>query len=178
MKKALLLCALGAATLALAASPALADSFNFSFNGLYYSGSGTLQASPLSPGEFTVTGITGSVNDNGSNSSNIASVLTAGTYLNNDNILYYPGGGTLSGETSYFDGNGLAFSLQNGYEVSLNTFFYFVAPGSTATDGTNSVSEFISECVSPAPTPEPGSLALLGTAILGGAGILRRRFNA
>lgn len=28
----------------------------------------------------------------------------------------------------------------------------------------------------PAATPEPGSLALLGTSILGGAGILRRRF--
>lgn len=30
----------------------------------------------------------------------------------------------------------------------------------------------------PAATPEPGSLALLGTSILGGAGILRRRFRA
>jgi hypothetical protein len=28
----------------------------------------------------------------------------------------------------------------------------------------------------PSPTPEPGSLALLGTSILGGAGLLRRRF--
>ena len=30
----------------------------------------------------------------------------------------------------------------------------------------------------PAATPEPGSVALLGTSILGGAGILRRRFRA
>lgn len=30
----------------------------------------------------------------------------------------------------------------------------------------------------PAATPEPGSLALLGTSILGGAGLLRRRFRA
>lgn len=30
----------------------------------------------------------------------------------------------------------------------------------------------------PAATPEPGSLALLGTSILGGAGLLRRRFKA
>lgn len=30
----------------------------------------------------------------------------------------------------------------------------------------------------PAATPEPGSLALLGTSILGGAGVLRRRFRA
>jgi hypothetical protein len=30
----------------------------------------------------------------------------------------------------------------------------------------------------PAAAPEPGSLALLGTSILGGAGILRRRFRA
>jgi hypothetical protein len=181
MKKALLLCALSAATLALAATPAFADTFNFSFNGPFYSGSGTLQANEFASGEYNVTGISGSVNDNGSASSNIASVLPDGTYLNNDNILYYPGNGTFSGAPTYFDFDGLAFSLDNSDQISLNTFYIFIfpiAPGSTATDGTNSVSELISECVTPAPTPEPGSLALLGTAILGGAGVLRRRFAA
>ena len=181
MKKALILCALSAATLALAATPALADTFDFSFNGPLYSGSGTLDTTLLTAGEYTVTGISGSVNDNGSNSSNIASLLTPGSYLNNDNILDYPGNGTYLGGTSYFDYDGLAFSLQNSDEISLNTYYVYIfpiAPGSTGTDGTNSISEFISETVTPAPTPEPGSLALLGTAILGGAGVLRRRFNA
>lgn len=38
--------------------------------------------------------------------------------------------------------------------------------------------EFIFVGVDPSPAPEPGSLALLGTSILGAAGVVRRRFTA
>jgi hypothetical protein len=79
---------------------------------------------------------------------------------------------------------GVSFSLVgNSNDVNLDTGVFIIWPYSQGTQGQKS--EDVSEQICwqgpgdpPAATPEPGSLALLGTSILGGAGILRRRFRA
>lgn len=192
MKKAILVCALGIA--ALAAAPARADQFSFSFAGpnvsffnqSSFSGSGTLFATYTGTGNlWDITGITGTVTDDtyvnhtttDSTTYDIGNLLPAVSFMNNDNILYYP---TLLN----FDLQGVSFSLVgSSNDVNLDTGVFIIFPYNQGTQGQQS--ELISESICwqgpgdpPAATPEPGSLALLGTSILGGAGILRRRFRA
>jgi hypothetical protein len=202
MKKALLLCALG--IVALAAGPARADEFSFSFSGpsvdhstqFSFSGSGTMYATSTGvAGVWNINSVSGTVttdtyiNHTTTDTANytIDSLLPAspavGSFDGNDNILYYPGGSSFSG-LDFFDLAGVSFSLVGTTDdVNLNTAFFLWFPYDQGTAGTQS--EAISETVCwqgpgdpPSATPEPGSLALLGTSILGGAGILRRRFKA
>lgn len=204
MKKVVFLCALGIA--ALAAGSARADEFSFSFNGpnvdhnnqFSFSGSGTLYADYSGVGNiWTINSIAGTVttatyvNHTTTDFTDytIGSLLPVPpdpqSYDNNDNLLYWPGGLSLSG-ADFFDSNGVSFSLVGtSADVNLDTGYFWVfglpVPYDQANGG--SYSEGISETVcwqapgDPSPTPEPGSLALLGTSILGGAGLLRRRFK-
>lgn len=200
MKKALLLCALG--IVALAASPARADVFSFSFSGpsvdrsnqFSFSGSGTLDATYSGVGTaWNISSISGSVTTEtyvnrfttDTTTYTIGSLLPAspavGSFDGNDNILYWPGGVSFSG-FDFFDTAGVSFSLVGtSNDVNLDTSYFLWFPFNQGTDGTQT--EAISETVcwqgpgDPSPTPEPGSLALLGTSILGGAGLLRRRFK-
>lgn len=192
MKKLLLVCALGAA---FAAAPAArADVFSFSFTGpnvsLFspdsFSGSGSLYATYTGTGDiWDITAITGTVTDEtyvnhnttDSTTYDIGSLLPAGTFENNDNALYYP-------SLLNFDLQGVSFSLVgSSNDVNLDTGVFIFFPYNQGTQGQDT--EAVSESICwqgpgdpPAATPEPGSLALLGTSILGGAGILRRRFRA
>src|SRR5438067_2037621 len=115
MKPALVLSALIA--VALAVSPAKADTFTVSFNGdpLGYSGSGNFVGTLTSLGVYQITSVLagGSVTDPGFGSSNIVALST---YSGADNLLLYPNGG------NYFDANGLAFSLANGVKINLFNF--------------------------------------------------------
>lgn len=199
MKKALLLCALG--IVALAASPARADQFSFSFSGpnvdhsnpFSFSGSGTLDATYSGVGNvWNIDSISGTVTTDtyvnhtttDTTTYTIDSLLPAspavGSFDGNDNILYWPGGVSLSG-LDFFDTAGVSFSLVgSSNDVNLDTSYVLWFPYNQGTDGTQT--EAIGETVcwngpSPSATPEPSSLALLGTSILGGAGILRRRFK-
>ncbi len=203
MKKILLVCALSIA--ALAAAPARADVFSFSFTGpdvdrnsqFSFSGSGTLNATYSGADDvWTIDSISGGVTTESytgrftppsSTTYTINSLLPAspatGSFDGNDNLLYYPGGVSLSG-FDFFDAHGVSFSLIGSTnDINLDTGYVFIFPYDQGTDGTHS--ESVSETVCwqgpgdpPAATPEPGSLALLGTSILGGAGVLRRRFRA
>ncbi|MDP9038306.1 MAG: PEP-CTERM sorting domain-containing protein [Acidobacteriota bacterium] len=150
--------------------PAFADTvdFTFSFANSTESGSGILVTSTTAtPGQYLVTDVQGTADG-----STITGVIAPGVYPNNpgppsDNLLFYPasGGGLL-------DFNGLSFSTQSG--LSINVYFL---DGSYTVD-TNNDNSFDVATFSAAPTPEPESLVMVGTGLLGAFGMLRRRRQA
>ena len=143
--------------------------------------------------QYAVTSISGTVDIGG----DIYTIGSLATGLGGDNEL---NDGFFTG--LYFDNQGIDFlltgsgspddytelnltwnSIQGAYTYT--TEHCTISHGvRTCTPVTNTGTDFglaITDisCDPPAAaTPEPGSLALLGTSILGGAGILRRRFRA
>lgn len=135
-----------------------------------------------------INSISGTVNIG----SDIYTIGSLATGLGGDNLLT---DGLFSGLN--FDGNGVDFLLSGSGTpdyTELNITFGSVEGEYTftvdqchrgvCTPQTKTGTDFglaitdIDKADPPAATPEPGSLALLGTSILGGAGILRRRFRA
>jgi hypothetical protein len=156
------------------------------------------------PGDYTITGVTGWFSDPDTNgavtlsSSNPATVISAGgafppNYANEygfqyDNVLY----ATATGN-GILDWGGLLFSTNNGYMLNIFSdstngnagYFYFAdngtyyvnTPISTGTYGSGG-----SSGGSPPPasggltsSPEPGTLLLLGTGLLGLAVVIFRK---
>lgn len=156
--------------LSLAAAPAFADTVTetFSFTGVDIVVTGT---STATPGEYLLSGISGTTDG-----STVASIIPAGEYPNNpgppsDNLIFDP-----EVDGGYLDENGISYTLVNGEEVNL----YYIAPAADTISGY--FTDIDNDVTAPSnnipinATPEPGSLALAGTGILGMAGILRRRF--
>jgi hypothetical protein len=172
---------LAVSTIALLASPtARADSFDFTFTspdvtatgvlngtligGVYDitsgtinvvsstppSGPGTIVANPYFPSPTTNTTLAG-----------------GGTYLTYDDALTPGANPTLDGYGLLFEVDGTSLNIWgNGADA------YEAFGGNYAYDERGTLS------VSPAPTPEPGTLLLLGTGLLCSGGLMRRRFNS
>jgi hypothetical protein len=141
--------------------------------------------------QYAITGISGTVDIGG----DIYTIGALATGLGGDNEL---NDGLFTG--LYLDNNGIDFLLSGSgspddytelnltwnsiqglytYTTEHCTYSHDQRTCTPVTDsGTDygfAITDIDQPCDPPAATPEPGSLALLGTSVLGGAGLLRRR---
>ncbi len=154
----------------LGSTAALADTFSFSFGTAgvtAFNGSGTLTGSLTAPGQYRITSVTGTTNTGNGTNRVISGVDGLNAFEGNDNILYMTPG------SFFFDDGGLSYGLANGAMVNL-----FLGSGEILQRVSGvTVSQSAPISVT-AVTPEPSTLLLMGTGMLGTLGVLRRRLMA
>lgn len=141
-----------------------ADTFNFSATALGATTTGVLTATNNSDGSFTVTAITGM---------NISGLVAAGNpFFGNDNFI-------IPGNARQLDVNGLAFKETiSGQLYSLDIYSTQLGYQVLALDSGNNITfdtASFSVRSAVAVTPEPSSLLLLGTGLIGAVTAMRRR---
>jgi len=139
-------------------------SFDFTFSGSGISGSGVLTATTVSGNEFLVTSISGM--QNGSS----MTLLAPGTFAQNNNDMF--------SSSPFLTLGGLAFTSNGAmYNVYFNpaTSSYFECSSVPCLNGMGTAITF---SITPGTAvPEPGTLTLLGSGLLGLAGVARRKLG-
>jgi hypothetical protein len=157
---------LTATVLVIAPMAAGAATFDFSFSGGFYSGSGEFTSSSVSS-PFLITGISGSISDSNVNGGALSAITSIDTsYFGPDNLLSFP-------TTPFVDFSGISFDTASlAYNLFSTAGLYGVQRG-------NFVSEVSLIVTEEAVTPLPAALPLFATG-LGGLGLLgwRRKRKA
>ncbi|MGA3126218.1 MAG: PEP-CTERM sorting domain-containing protein [Candidatus Korobacteraceae bacterium] len=163
MKNVLRILAFTVVALGLFYAPAAkADTFDFTYSGSGYSASGVFTTGNAgSP--FTVTGITGTADG--------SAITSLSLYAGADQLLYFPPSGG-----SYADGAGISFATLSGVDYNIYAYnggiYLLVSTVDPVGYPENGVPITMS-----AVTPEPITLLLFGTGLMGIGGMVRRKLS-
>jgi len=202
MRRLLVLCT-AAVLMFSAGSAAHAALLSFSFSAPDYTATGIILsgvADPFFAGAFDITSAEGTINGqaihlapvpSGANSQNLVS--SAGGVFFADNVIYPNGDGTFGGGNGIVDNAGLLLqgadliTLYNIYSNSDGSYSILSGFYMPTNQGYGTLDNFLLSnggaggsggTISVGPVPEPSSLALFGTGVLGTVGLLRRKLKS